>query len=78
MSTEPLDLQSDVQTGSSLHSSPSSGDLEPSALTQGDATAWDCETDGHDYEYEPGERAHFCRHCGAQPPPDWYAMEDDV
>lgn len=32
----------------------------------------------HEYEYEPGERTHWCRHCGQEPPADWYYCEDDV
>lgn len=28
---------------------------------------------GHQYEYERGERDHWCRYCSAPAPLDWYA-----
>lgn len=27
----------------------------------------------HEYEYERGERGHFCKHCNQEPPWDWYS-----
>jgi hypothetical protein len=32
----------------------------------------------HEYEYERYDRGHFCQHCGAEAPPDWYSSDDDV
>jgi hypothetical protein len=32
----------------------------------------------HEYEYERGERRHYCQHCSAEPPDDWYYCDDDV
>ena len=32
----------------------------------------------HDYEYDPCAREHFCLHCGAIAPDDWYYSGDDV
>lgn len=32
----------------------------------------------HEYEYERGDRTHYCQHCGQEPSPDWYYCEDDV
>lgn len=32
----------------------------------------------HEYEYERFERGHYCQHCGAEAPPDWYYSDDDV
>lgn len=26
----------------------------------------------HEYEYEPGERGHYCKHCFKQAPDDFY------
>lgn len=26
----------------------------------------------HEYEYDRGERASFCKHCNARRPDDWY------
>lgn len=34
--------------------------------------------DDHEYEYEPGECEHWCRHCGDPAPADWYYCDDDV
>jgi NMD protein affecting ribosome stability and mRNA decay len=34
--------------------------------------------DDHEYEYERSDRTHYCQHCGAEPPADWYYCEDDV
>lgn len=30
----------------------------------------------HDYERDSGEL--YCKHCGANPPDDWYNYDDDV
>lgn len=30
----------------------------------------------HEYEYDSGE--HYCKHCNASPPDDWYYCDDDV
>lgn len=32
----------------------------------------------HEYEYESYDRAHYCQHCGQEPPPDYYYSDDDV
>lgn len=32
----------------------------------------------HEYEYDSFDRSHYCEHCGATPPDDWYASDDDV
>lgn len=38
-----------------------------------------CEEHCEDHEYEhDGWRNHYCKHCGAEPPDDWYYSEDDV
>ena len=29
----------------------------------------------HEYEYEPGERSHFCKHCGVQAPDSFYERD---
>lgn len=34
--------------------------------------------DDHDYEYDRFDRRHYCAHCGAEPPDDWYYCDDDV
>lgn len=26
----------------------------------------------HDYEYDPGDRKHWCKNCGAEPSDDWF------
>lgn len=32
----------------------------------------------HEYEYDRGDRAHYCEHCGQEPPDDWYdGLYDD-
>lgn len=31
----------------------------------------------HDYQHD-GWRNHYCIHCGAEPPDDWYYSDDDV
>lgn len=31
----------------------------------------DCCED-HEYEYDRGDRKHYCKNCGAEPPPDFY------
>jgi hypothetical protein len=32
----------------------------------------------HEYEYDRGDRAHYCEHCGQEPPADWYdGLYDD-
>ena len=28
--------------------------------------------DDHDYIYDRGDRKHYCKNCGAEPPYDWY------
>lgn len=32
----------------------------------------------HEFEYVRGERRHECKHCGAEPPDDWYYCDDDI
>lgn len=32
----------------------------------------------HEYEYDRFDRSHYCTHCGAVPPDDWYHCDDDV
>lgn len=36
-----------------------------------------CDEVGHDYIYERAERRHYCKHCGQNPPLDWYDIFSD-
>lgn len=41
------------------------------------AVCEDC-CEEHDYEYEPSERTHLCKHCCKPVDLDWYRCDDDV
>jgi hypothetical protein len=50
------------------------------AVTASEAVRGVCEAHcfDHEYEYDGFDRSHYCRHCAAVPPDDWYACDDDV